>query len=151
MRQRLAKRLVPDLLAVLLVSAFTAENGARSQAMRIFRSSQTDQDCEYRRSNRTMSFEADSTPAAHLPQSGNARLRFKNTSTMPDVIDCIFIGDRRPRTNQRHLAAQHVPKLGKLIKARFPQQSPKWRHPGIVCDLVTAASQMQFQRQLCRQ
>jgi hypothetical protein len=31
MQQRLAKRLVPDLLAVVLVSAFTAENGARSR------------------------------------------------------------------------------------------------------------------------
>src|SRR5271154_2110610 len=135
MRQRLAKRLVPDLSAVVLVSAFAAENGARS----------CHEDLEIKperpglrvpeiQANHVV--ETHTTTPAHLPQSGNARLRFKNASTMPDVIDCIFIRDRRPRANQRHLTGQHVPKLGKLVKARFPQKSPKWRHARIVCDLV---------------
>jgi len=48
-------------------------------------------------------------PASHLPQPRNARLGFQDSVTMPWLILLHLIPQRRPRTDQRHLANQHIP------------------------------------------
>src|SRR5713101_5784411 len=55
---------------------------------------------------------------------------------MPEIIDFKFVGHRRTRTNERHLAAKNVPELRKFVQTRFTKESAYGRHSGIVRDLV---------------
>src|SRR6266853_1027147 len=80
--------------------------------------------------------ESRSAPAAHLPQSGNTRLDVQYSTAMPDVINFKLVGNRRPRADKGHFAAQNVPKLWKFIQAGFPEESADGSHSRVVHDLV---------------
>ena len=62
--------------------------------------------------------------AADLPQPGDARLGFQHPSIVPRLVLLHFIGQRRPRPDERHVAHQHVPDLREFIEARFAEQVP---------------------------
>src|SRR4029077_13861061 len=52
---------------------------------------------------------------AHLPQARYARSYFQNSSPVPDIVNFKLVRNWRPGANQRHIPAQHVPELRKLI------------------------------------
>src|SRR5271166_5504711 len=59
----------------------------------------------------------DATAAFHLPQACNARLHCVHSAAVPNVVSGILIRDRRPRTNQGHLAYEHVEELRQFVQA----------------------------------
>lgn len=65
---------------------------------------------------------------AHLSQPGNSRL---NKSA--DMVAChyfrklgVMLEQMRARTDDTHLAAQHIPELRNFIDAELPEKSPEW-------------------------
>src|ERR1700758_257035 len=80
--------------------------------------------------------EACATPAVHLPQTCHARLQFEYSAPMPVIVHFELVCNRRPRTYKRHLAAQNVPELRKLVETRLPQESAYSRHTWIVRKLI---------------
>src|ERR1700704_403807 len=73
---------------------------------------------------------------AHLPQSGNARLNVQDSPPVPDIVNFKFVGNRRPRSDEGHFAAQNIPKLRKLVQAGFPEECADRSHSRIIYDLV---------------
>ena len=82
--------------------------------------------------------EADAAPAANLPQSGNSRLDFQDTATMPSLIGRQFIWNRRTGADERHFALQNVQELRQLIQACPTQELSDSRDPRIARKLVDA-------------
>src|SRR5271156_2901829 len=72
----------------------------------------------------------------HLPQSGNARPRLEQAPPVPDIIGLQLVRNRRPRSNQGHLAFQDIPELGNLIEAGAPHNSADPGNTRIVGELV---------------
>src|SRR5580704_14679521 len=62
-------------------------------------------------------------PAADLPKPGETRLRFVVVFDIPAVA-CHFPCHDRARSNEAHLAAQHVEQLRQLVEAGPPQEHP---------------------------
>src|SRR5438552_11075157 len=65
---------------------------------------------------------------AHLSQPGNSRL---NESA--DMVAChyfrkfgVMLEQMRARTDDTHLAAQHIPELRNFIDTELPEKSPEW-------------------------
>src|ERR1035437_3086138 len=75
-------------------------------------------------------------PAAHLPQSGNARPHLQYSPPVPDIINLELIGNRRTGPDEGHFTPQDVPELRKLIEADFPQEFADRGHSRIICNLV---------------
>src|SRR6516164_9816702 len=119
----------------LLVGSITCDNCKRS--------SQKDLEIQPKRPGLRISqvesdhvVEACTTPAIHLPQTCHARLQFEYTTAMPVIVHFELIRNWRAGTHKRHLTAQHVPELRKLIETRFPQESANSCYPRIVRKLV---------------
>ena len=79
-------------------------------------------------------------PAApgHLPQPGDARLGVEHAPAVPRLVLLDLVGERRPRSDERHLAAQDVPELRQLVEARLAQEPPDRRDPRVVGHLEHA-------------
>src|SRR4051794_285921 len=54
---------------------------------------------------------------------------------MPDVVALVFIRNGRPGANERHVPAQNIEKLRKLIEAGFANETANRGDTGIVGDL----------------
>ena len=59
---------------------------------------------------------------------------------MPGLVLLDFVRQRRPRPDERHVAAQHVPELRQLVEAGLAQNVPDRRDPRIVGDLEHAVA-----------
>lgn len=82
--------------------------------------------------------EAERVAAHNLGQTADARYAFE-----PQVINVrIRFNLRRqmgPRTDQAHVAAKHIPELGKLVQARLPQKGANLRNPRVIGQLEERA------------
>src|SRR6266436_1373056 len=47
--------------------------------------------------------------------------RFQHPATMPGLVLLDFVVKRRPRSDERHVASQHVPELWQLVEAGLPE------------------------------
>src|SRR5438552_19094424 len=56
--------------------------------------------------------------ASHLPESRDPRLDFDDTARVPRFVLVHFVLNRRSRSDERHVPAQHVPQLRQLVEAR---------------------------------
>src|SRR5438552_4555142 len=82
---------------------------------------------------------------AHLSQPGNSRV-----NEGADMVAChyfrkfgVMVEQMRARTDDTHLAAQHIPELRNFIDTELPEKSPEWINaivapPRLVCDLFVA-------------
>ena len=60
--------------------------------------------------------------AEHLPEAGDPGRQVEAAAA--PAADALVLGDRqRPRADEAHLAAQHVPELRQLVDARVPQEA----------------------------
>src|SRR4051812_6806605 len=75
---------------------------------------------------------------ADLPQAGNARLH-REPAPMPDVVFGNFLWQWRARSDEAHLAAQHVPELRQLVEAGPAQEPARTRQARIIGHLEGAA------------
>ncbi len=66
--------------------------------------------------------EFDTAASANLPEPGDARFGFEQAAAMPDIVSLDFVGDRRPRADQRHFALQHIKELWNLVQAGLAQE-----------------------------
>ena len=55
--------------------------------------------------------ELDAAAPVYLPQSRDSRLGFEHPPSMPNVVCFYFIGDGGTRSNQGHLALEHINEL----------------------------------------
>src|SRR6185503_1027506 len=78
------------------------------------------------------------TGAEDLPRAGHTR-RQVETAAVPAGHLLVLVDDERARTDQAHLAAQHVDELRELVERRPPQEPPDARDPRVVGDLEKAA------------
>ena len=76
---------------------------------------------------RTISSSVTVGAAVDLPQTGDAGLDGKARKPVRGIV-LDLVRDRRPRSHQRHLAAQHVPQLRQLVEARAPQRPAEAGH-----------------------
>jgi len=76
-------------------------------------------------------------PAAsfHLPQSGDAGLDFENAPPVPDFILSKFVGQRRPRSNKRHISTQDIPELRQLVQTGLADKAADGSHAWIFLNL----------------
>src|SRR5687768_2789354 len=63
--------------------------------------------------------ESQAAAAGHLPQAGDARLDVE-TAALPGLVLLGLLGQRRTRTDQAHVALEHVEELGQLVHRRRP-------------------------------
>lgn len=82
----------------------------------------------------------DAAAPVNLPESGDAGLRFQYSISVPDVVLIDFVLNWRPGTNQRHLSAEHVDELRKLVEACPSQERAYSSHSRIALDLVYAVA-----------
>ena len=71
---------------------------------------------------RTRLLKADLRAAAHLPETRQPRTN-RQPAPLPGPVAGYLAGQRRPRTNQRHLAHEHVDQLRRLVETGAPQQA----------------------------
>src|ERR1700680_745640 len=77
--------------------------------------------------------------AGDLPQARDSRFYFQESRSVPGLIEIYLIGNRGPRTNQRHLALEDVDQLGKLVEAGFAEKSADSREPWVFRDFICHA------------
>src|SRR5207253_1139227 len=58
---------------------------------------------------------------------------------MPELVGLDFVGNRRTRTDDAHVAAQYVEELRQFIEARFAEQAADTRNALIGAQLVRRA------------
>ena len=105
---------------------------------RIERSRKTDHCSRYRKSSRTRSSKSSSEPARDLPQPGDPRQH--QVALLVPLLEPLEVAHRqRPRTDERHLAADHVDELRQLVEREAAQEPPDPRQPRIVADLEQRA------------
>ena len=73
--------------------------------------------------------------AGDLPETGDARLGFEHAAAVPGLVLLDLVRQRRPRADERHVAAQHVPELRQLVEARLAQNASDRRDARIVGQL----------------
>ena len=72
--------------------------------------------------------------AGDLPEAGDAGEH--EVALAVPVLEHLEVAlGKRPRPDQRHVAAQHVHQLGKLVEREAPQQSPHPGQAGVLTDL----------------
>src|ERR1700676_791139 len=74
--------------------------------------------------------------AAHLSQAGDAWLQFQDPASVPNIINLEFVGKRRARPDQRHLASKHIPKLREFVSTQSAKQPSDWCHPRVIGNFV---------------
>src|SRR5262252_35417 len=74
---------------------------------------------------------------AHLPQSGKSGA-YTKVVTLPDAVARELLGDDRPRTHERHLAAPDVVELRQFVEAADAEEATDARHTRIVFELLIA-------------
>src|SRR6202035_2382055 len=75
------------------------------------------------------------TTSLNLPQTRDAGFDFQNTPPVPHFVLLEFVGERRTRTNQRHVSAQHIPELRQLIQAALADKAADRSHSWILLNL----------------
>jgi hypothetical protein len=85
-----------------------------------------------------------SASAANLPKTGYAWFHLDNPPAVPDIIDLEFVWYRRSGANERHLATQDVPELGKFIEACLSKEFANWRHARILRNLKDGSLAFSF-------
>src|SRR2546430_8223365 len=66
------------------------------------------------------------TTGRNLPQSGNSGDEIESPQMLEFVLADV-INRVRARTDQAHVAEQHIPQLGKFVQAVAPQESSQLR------------------------
>ena len=84
--------------------------------------------------------ERDSAASIDLPETGDAGLHFQNPAAMPGLISSYFIGNRRSRSDQRHLTPQHIEELRQFVQAGTTQERADARDPIVLGQLVNAGA-----------
>src|SRR5580692_11928215 len=79
-------------------------------------------------------FERRTVARGNLPETRDARLHIQATELVKFVVIDLIDG-MRPRSNQAHVSAQHVPELRKLIEAVATDDAPDARDSGVVVNL----------------
>ena len=79
--------------------------------------------------------------AADLPQAGDAGLH-RQPAAVPQVVARDLVGERRPRADEAHLAAEHVPQLGQLVERGPPQEAADPRDARVVVELEHRAAEL---------
>src|SRR6202049_759519 len=72
--------------------------------------------------------------ATDLPEPGHPRLEQHPPARVVAVLFHLA-WQGRPRTDQGHLPAQHVPELRQLVQRMAPYSAPRRRHPRVLADL----------------
>src|SRR3954447_2832608 len=67
---------------------------------------------------------------------------------MPGLVLLDLARQRRPRPDETHLTAHHVPELGYLVQAAAPQQAPDTGEPGILLHLEQGPARLVLGEQL---
>ena len=75
--------------------------------------------------------------ARYLPQARDAGFDHRIEAEIGAVFFDLF-GDDRPRSDEAHVAADHVPKLRQLIEASLAQEAADAGNSRIVAELVVA-------------
>src|SRR5581483_12491340 len=70
-------------------------------------------------------------PSAHLREAGDAGLHLVATRLLGRVAAEI-LRQQRPRADEGHVAAQHVPELRQLVEARGTEEPSQRREPRLV-------------------
>src|SRR5258708_39469880 len=90
---------------------------------------------------------SDLVPAAHLPQAGEAGAN-RQAPTLPRLVLCYLSGQGRPRTDDAHLAAQHVDELRELVDAELADEATHRRDARVFLDLEDRAILLVFVEKL---
>ena len=107
---------------------------------RILKSNQRDQWSMYSMSSSIHLFEGNGASAVDLPQAGNARADTKATA-LPILVESLVVAHgKRARTDQAHVAFQHIEELRQLIDAHFPQELPDTSNARIILELEHRAT-----------
>ena len=67
--------------------------------------------------------------AGHLPQAGDPGLASSTRRQCQRLVLLDLVRERRPRSDERHVAAQHVPELRQLVEAGLAQDAADRRDP----------------------
>src|SRR5690349_5356557 len=60
-------------------------------------------------------------------------------ASMPSLVLCHLIGNRWPRPDERHIAAQDIPELRDFVEAPLAQPAANRRYARVVADLEGGA------------
>src|SRR5215210_6851537 len=76
-------------------------------------------------------------PPAHLPESGNSRLRIEPSEMVILVLAEIRL-EEGTRPDQRHVSDEHIEDLRQLVQTPASQSPPETGRPWVILDLEEA-------------